>query len=153
MESNDLDRDDAAAQLAVLRADRVALADRVLQPWWYDVALGLLLFGFLSSYAADSLWVTVPVYVVFFVGLGSLVAAYKRITGVWVNAPARVYVAWGALVLAVLVPAFWLTEGHGQRWAMVVAGAVLGVAAAVSSRWAGRAWVAELQRADLGPVR
>ena len=47
-----------AAQLAALQADRVALADRVVQPWWYDVALGLLLFGFLASYAVDSLAVT-----------------------------------------------------------------------------------------------
>jgi hypothetical protein len=49
MESSDLDRDAAAAQLATLSADRAALAGRVLQPWWYDVVLGLLLFGFLAS--------------------------------------------------------------------------------------------------------
>ncbi len=55
MESDAIDRDTAAAQLAALRADRVALADRVVQPWWYDVALGLLLLGLLASYALDSL--------------------------------------------------------------------------------------------------
>ena len=38
-----MDRDGAAAQLAALQADRAALADRVMQPWWYDVCLGLLL--------------------------------------------------------------------------------------------------------------
>ena len=96
---------------------------------------------------------TIPAYVVFFAGLASLIAAYKRITGVWVSTPPRLFVAWGAVVLVVLVPAFWLTEGHDQRWAMVVAGAVLGVAAAVSSRLVGRAWVAELQRAELDAVR
>jgi hypothetical protein len=65
METDGTDRDAAAAQPAALQADRVALADRLLQPWWYDVALGLLLFGFIASYAADSLGVTFPALLVF----------------------------------------------------------------------------------------
>jgi hypothetical protein len=145
MESNEIDRDDAAAQLAALDADRAALADRVLQPWWYDVLLGLLLFGFLASYAFDSLWVTFPALVVFFAGLGALIAAYQRISGVWATVGARVMVLWGALVLLVLVPAFVLAEGFDQHWVMVPAGAVLGIAVAVISRLWGRAWVAELR--------
>jgi len=146
MESDAVDRDDAAAQLARLRADREALADRVLQPWWYDVCLGLLLFGFLSSYAFDSLWVTFAALIVFMAGLGALVAAYKRITGVWVQPSGhRVFVLWGALVLLVLAPAFVLADGFGQHWVMVVAGAVLGVSVAVLSRRWGLAYVAELR--------
>ena len=145
MESNEIDRDDAAAQLAALDADRAALADRVLQPWWYDVLLGLLLFGFLASYAFDSLWVTFPALVVFFAGLGALVAAYKRISGVWGSPGPRVVALWGVLVLLVLVPAFVLAEGFDQHWVMVPAGAVLGIAVAVVSRLWGRAWVAELR--------
>ena len=144
-----MDRDDAAAQLAALQADRAALADRVLQPWWYDVTLGLLLFGFLASYAFDSHWVTAAAMIVFFGGLGALVAAYKRITGVWVSTGPRAMVVWGALVLLVLVPALVLSEGFDQHWAMVVAGAVLGVAVGVLSRRWGRAWVVELQRGEL----
>src|SRR3954467_12829787 len=128
MESNEIDRDVAAAQLAALDADRAALADRVVAPWWYDVALGLLLFGFLASYAFDSLWVTFPALVVFGAALGALVAAYKRITGIWVNVTGRVMLVWSALVVAVLVPAFVLAEGFGQHWVMVPAGAVLGLA-------------------------
>jgi ABC-type iron transport system FetAB permease component len=149
MESNGIDRDDAAAQLAALQADRAALADRVLQPWWYDVALGLLLFGFLASYAFDSLWVTFPVMIVFFACLGALVAAYKRITGVWVNAGGRVMWTWAALVVLVLGPAFVLAEGYDQHWVMVVAGAVLGTAVAVMGRRWGRAYVAELRDGEL----
>ena len=145
MESNEIDRDAAAAQLAALDADRAALADRVLQPWWYDVLLGLLLFGFLASYAFDSLWVTFPALVVFFAGLGALVAAYKRISGVWGSPGPRVVALWGVLVLLVLVPAFVLAEGFDQHWAMVVAGAVLGTAAGVLSRVWGRRWAAELR--------
>ena len=145
MESNEIDRDAAAAQLAALDADRAALADRVLQPWWYDVLLGLLLFGFLASYAFDSLRVTFPALVVFFAGLGALVAAYKRISGVWGSPGPRVVALWGVLVLLVLVPAFVLAEGFDQHWVMVPAGAVLGVAVGVLSRLWGRAWVAELR--------
>jgi hypothetical protein len=140
-----LDRESAAAQLAALQADRAALADRVVQPWWYDVCLGLLLFGFLSSYAADSLWVTFPALVVFGAGLGALVAAYKRITGVWVDIDARSMAQWAAVVVLVLVPAFVLAEGFGHRWVMVPAGAVLGVAVAVFGRRWGRAYAAELR--------
>jgi hypothetical protein len=146
MENDAIDRDTAAAQLAALREDRAALADRVLQPWWYDVALGLLLFGFLASYAFDSLWVTFPALVVFMAGLGALVAAYRRITGIWVNVTGRAMALWCALVLPVLAAAFVLAEGFDQRWAMVVAGAVLGVAAAVLSRHWGRALVAEMRQ-------
>src|SRR3954462_15113345 len=110
MERDDLTMDPsaAAAQLETLKADRAALADRVVQPWWYDVALGLLLFGFLASYAFDSLWVTFPAVIVFFAGLGALVGAYKRITAVWDGTGPRALVAWAALVLLVLVPAFVL---------------------------------------------
>lgn len=145
MESDALDRDAAVAQLAALRADRSALADRVLQPWWYDVALGLLLFGFLSSYAFDSLWVTFPALVVFMGALGALVTAYKRITGIWVNTPRRVFALWAAVVLAVLLPAFVLAEGFDQHWVMVVAGAILGIAVGGFSRYWGRAYVASLR--------
>jgi hypothetical protein len=149
MESNGIDRDDAAAQLAALQADRAALADRVQQPWWYDVALGLLLFGFVASYAFDSLWVTFPVMIVFFAGLGALVAAYKRITGVWVNAGARVLIPWAALVLLVLVPAFVLAEGYGHHWVMVPAGAVLGLVIMVMGRVWGRAYADHLRGGTL----
>ena len=145
MENDDVDRSTAAAQLAALQADREALADRVLQPWWYDVALGLLLFGFLASYALDRLWVTFVALVLFGAGLGALVSAYRRITGIWVNTPSRVMALWGAAVLVVLVPALVLSEGYDQHWAMVVAGAVLGVAVGVLSRLYGRAYVAELR--------
>src|SRR4051812_18203814 len=145
MESEAMDRAGAAAQLATLRADRAALADRVLQPWWYDVCLGLLLFGFLASYAVDSLWVTFPALVLFGAGLAALVAAYRRLTGVWVSTPRRVMALWAALVVLVFVPALVLAEGFGLHWVMVIAGAVLGIAVAVLSRVWGRAYVAELR--------
>ena len=145
MESNEVDRDVATAQLAALQADRAALADRVVPPWWYDVALGLLMFGFLSSYAFDSPWVTFPALVVFLSCLGALVAAYKRITGIWVNVTWPVMAVWSAVVLAVLVPAFVLAEGYGHHWVMVPAGAILGLAVILFGRYWARAYAAELR--------
>ena len=139
MESNRVDRDHAAAQLAALQADRAALADRVVPPWWYDVSLGLLLGGFLASYAADSLWVTFPALVVFLAGLGALIRAYRRITGVWVTIDGRSMALWSAIYLPVLAVAFVLAEGFDQHWVMVPAGVVLGVAIVlVGRRWARR---------------
>ena len=145
---------EAAAQLAALRADREALADRVLQPWWYDVALGLLLFGFLASYAADSLWVTFPALVLFGAGIAALVSAYRRITGVWWDARKvgpvqervqRVMRQWAVgyfVLFAVGGAAEFLLDLRG---AMVVVGAVLGTSAALLSRWVTRVYVAGLR--------
>ncbi len=74
-----------------------------------------------------------------------LVATYQRMTGVWIGPDRRLWWTWVPLVLLVLVPAFVLAEGFGQRWVMVVAGAVLGTAAGVLSRLFTRRWVAELR--------
>ncbi|KQS68682.1 hypothetical protein [Modestobacter sp. Leaf380] len=137
------DRDRAAADLAALDADRVALAERVVPPPWFGPALGLLLFAFISSNALDSPWVTAPAVLLFGLGTGLLVAVYRRSTGVWVHTPPRVLAGWAVLVVAVLVPAYLL--GDERPWVFVVAGAVLGVAVAVlSARWT-RAWQRELR--------
>lgn len=139
------DREQAAADLAALDADRAALADRVVPPWWSGPTLGLLLFLFVSSYALDSLWVTFPALVLFGAGLGALTSRYRATTGVWVRMPLRTLLGWGAFVVVVLGPAFYAAEAHGQRWAMVVAGAVLGLAVALLSRHWTRAWQRELR--------
>jgi hypothetical protein len=49
------DRDAAAAQLAALQADREALADRVLQPWWFvlGVAVAVLSRRWGRAYVAE----------------------------------------------------------------------------------------------------
>jgi len=138
------DRERAAADLAALDRDRAALGEKVLQPWWFDAALGLLLFGFLAVQAVDADWVTAPALLVFAGGLALLVRVYRARSGVWVHTPARVMAGWGALVLVVLVPAYLLSS-QGHRWAMVVAGAVLGLAVALLSRHWGRAWQRELR--------
>ncbi|GAA4742895.1 hypothetical protein GCM10023328_25440 [Modestobacter marinus] len=145
MESDGIDRDAAVAQLAALEADRTALADRVMQPWWHDVAGGLLLFGLLASYAIETSWVRALALLVFALGLGGLAWSYQRRTGVWVYPDGRAWLTWVPLALVVSVPALVLAEDHGQRWAMPVAGAVLGTALALLSRRWTRRWIAELR--------
>ena len=148
-----MERDEATAavaQLEALRADRAAIADRAMQPWWYDAALGLLVFAFLGSYSFAYPWGTVAVLPVFFAGLFALKKIYERITGFWVSGlrPGRtrklIYL-WFALygvVLALAAGAEFVLGWHG---AMVVGGGVLGVGIALISHWFSRIYIAELR--------
>jgi len=138
-------REEAASQLAALQADRAALADRVMQPWWHDVASGLLLFGFFAASAVETSWVRAVALLVFAVGTSLLAWSYRRRTGVWVYPDGRAWLTWVPLALVIAVPALVLAEDHDQRWAMPVAGAVLGIALAVLSRRWTRRWIAELR--------
>ena len=149
-----VDRQAAAAQLAGLQADRAVLADRLVQPWWWDVTFGLLLFGFLSTYSLRDNRLTIVAAVVLLAGIALLSAAYKRITGTWWDArkvgpvQGRVRRAmrwWLAGYLAVF--GLGLTVEHllDVRGAMVVAGAVLGLVAGLLSRWVSRIYVAGLR--------
>ena len=148
------DREAAAAQLSALGADQAALADRIVQPWWYDVGLGLLLFGFLGSYSSHNAWVIAGALVLCLAGVGGLVTAYRRITGVWWDARKvgpvqervqRVMRQWAVgyfVLFAVGGAAEFLLDLRG---AMVVVGAVLGTSAALLSRWVTRVYVAGLR--------
>jgi hypothetical protein len=150
MESNRVDRDTAVAQLASLQADRAALADRAMQPWWYDALLGSCVFVLLGAQAFDEPVVTVVGCLLGVAGLSWLVRTYQRLTGTWVNGfrrgPTRRAIAvWLVLYVLVVVPAFVLHLGYDQHWAMAVAGAVLGVSIALISHWWSRIYVAELR--------
>ncbi|NEK60503.1 hypothetical protein GCU56_21835 [Geodermatophilus sabuli] len=151
MESNELhDRAAAEAELAALAATRTALADRVVQPLWYDVLLGLLVAGFVSSYATrDPFWI-MGAFLVFMAGIWGLVAVYRRLTGMWVdgNRPGptrRAIRVWAVLYAAVLAGGALAEYLLGVRGVMVVAGIVLGIGIVVISRWWARIYVAELR--------
>ena len=139
----------AAAQLASLRAGRAAMAERAMQPWWYDAVLGVLVFQFVASYSFDT-WVTVVAAVVLGLGAWGLMSAYRRITGFWVNglrsgATAPAMWVWFVLYAVVLASAAAAEHLLHLRYAMVVGGAVLGLAIAVLSRWWTRLFIAELR--------
>jgi hypothetical protein len=137
--------------MAESEADRrAALADRVVQPWWYDALLGLLVAGFVSSYSTRDVWVILGATVVLLAGLRGLMAVYRRITGMWVNglrpgATQRATRVWFVVYAVVIAAAAVVEYGLEIRGAMVVAGLVLGVAIAVISQWWARIYVAELR--------
>lgn len=151
MESGDAstDRVAAAAELAALQADRAAMAERIVQPWWYDVLLGLLTFGFLASYATRDVWIVAGAAVLFFAGLWGLTRVFRRLTGVWISGDRpgptqRTLKVWlgcciGWAVAAGCAMAFDLPE------LVLAASAVCGVAVALISRWWTRIYVAELR--------
>lgn len=137
-----MERDDAAATLAALDGDRAALADRVRQPGWYDPALGVLVGGFFATYSFSYPWATLAAVPVFGLGIWLLVRAYRRHTGLWVSgfhgSPSTkpLVRAWAALLAVVLVLGLVVEQVLGVRYAMVGAGVLIGVGAAVlSHRW------------------
>jgi hypothetical protein len=145
-----MDATTAAAELAALGQDRAALAERVVQPWWYDALLGLLVAGFLSSYSTQNVWVISGALLLLLIGIRGLMTLYRRITGVWVNGLRRGptqraitvwFVVYGVVVAAAAVVEFLLDV----RGAMVVGGIVVGVAIFFISRWWTRIYVAELR--------
>src|SRR5215212_10213245 len=151
MESHEPDiRAAAETQLATLQAQRAALAERAMQPWWYDALLGLLLFGLISSYAVHDTRLSLAAVVVFLLCLRGMVTLYKRHTGFWISGfrpgrTRRAVAVWIVCVLAVLGTGFAVDGALGWPGAMVVAGAVLGIGVAAVSRWWTRIYVAELR--------
>ncbi|MGY1884677.1 MULTISPECIES: hypothetical protein [unclassified Blastococcus] len=139
----------AAAELATLRAQRVALAERVVQPWWYDVLLGVLVFAFLGSYATHNWWLIGGAGLVFLAGCWGLVTVYRRLTGMWVNGmrpgpTQRATTVWFwccvSWVVAACLDAFLdLPE------LLLGVSAACGVAVALVSRWWTRIYAAELR--------
>jgi hypothetical protein len=138
----------AEAQLATLQAQRAALAERVVQPWWHDVAAGLLLFGLLASSVIEPSWARALVTLAFAAGMGGLAWTYWRRTGVWAYPDRTVWLTWVPLAVVVLVPAYVLADGSDRAWVMPAAGAVLGLALALLGRHWSRRWAAELRSAS-----
>ena len=152
MENDDApaDRSAAEAQLATLQAHRSALAERAMQPWWYDALLGLLLFGFVASYSLRNSWITLAAAAVFLICLRGLVALYRSRTGFWVNGFRRgrtrtAVTVWFGCVVVVLGAGFVAELALDVRGAMVVAGAVLGIVVVAVSRWWTLVYIAELR--------
>jgi hypothetical protein len=146
------ERADASAQLSSLAAGRAALAGRAMQPWWYDAALGLVVFALLGTLSARDTVLQLVVDGAALVALVGLKRAYERHTGFWVNGfrrgrTRRVIAVLLGLYAVVVAAGLAAEHALGWRGAMVVAGAVLGLAAAVCSRWWTRVYVAELRAA------
>ncbi len=122
-----------------------------MQPWWFDALLGVLLFAFIASYAWHNTALSLAAVVVFLLCLRGMIALYKRHTGFWVSGfrrgrTRRAVAGWILFVLVVLGGAFAIDGMLGWPGTMVVAGAVLGTAVALVSRWWTRLYIAELRQ-------
>jgi hypothetical protein len=151
---DDVGRQAAAAQLDALEADQAALAERIVQPWWWDAASGLLFFGFISSYSSHDVRVILAALLLYGAGMAGLIAVYRRITGVWWDArrvgpvQERVQraVRWWAIAYFALLAAGAAVEFLlDVRGAMVAVGAVLGISVALLGRWVSRVYAAGLR--------
>lgn len=140
----------AAAQLAALRAGREAVADRAMQPWWYDVTLGVLIFVLFAQFSLHNDIVSTVVPLAVIAGCLGLIQAYRRITGFFVSGyrggrTRRLVWIWLGAAAVAFAAGYALEEGAGLRGAMVVTGAVLGVCFALLSRWWTHVYIAELR--------
>lgn len=76
--------DDARASLEAVDCVQADLADRLVTPWWYHPGLGLVEALLVASMAFSTLLRSLAL-VVGLAGLGLLVSAYKRLTGLGVS--------------------------------------------------------------------
>jgi hypothetical protein len=141
-----ISRDDAARMLAEVQAANAELARRAVAPVWYHPALGLLAGGMVVALNAPAPW-AMAYNVVFLVGCGLLVLAYRRKTGLWINGYRKGRTRWIAVGLGVGFAALalggvWLKREHGLDWAPWAGGAAVFVLATI----AGFGWEAAFRR-------
>lgn len=130
---------DAANALASIDQARSEAAARLTTPWWYHPILGLLAAVFVVAYTIGGLGVMIAVAVVYFLGLGILMGAYKKQTGVWINGLKAGKATWWTLPLVVIMvagmgAAFYFHVEHGLNWPAWVAGALVFIAVNVFGR-------------------
>ena len=82
----DAERADAAAALDLVATSRARLADRLVTPWWFHPALGLVGACFLLGQASGAWWVQSATGLLGATGILLLAATYRRRTGVRVTA-------------------------------------------------------------------
>lgn len=122
MESN------AAEQLAAVSAARAAVAGRLVTPWWYHPALGLLLAGYVVAIGIGGTGIAIASGVLFALAVVALGNAYRQRTGVWVSGfdagrASRWGVALGVLIGVVALTAWAVASYTDLRWpAWVLAG-------------------------------
>lgn len=118
-----------AEALDLVAGTRADLADRLVTPWWYHPALGLLVGALVASFARDSNSVTMVAFGVYLVGIGSLMRAYRRKTGLWVNGlsagRASRWGVWMGVVTGVVMVAAVILANVGVPIAPVIGGALM----------------------------
>ncbi|MDA1360446.1 hypothetical protein O1R50_12480 [Glycomyces luteolus] len=151
MESR-LTPEEAQAALASVEQSRSDIADRLYTPWWYHPALGLLVGGLITVTFADlHSSILIGVLIAYGAGLGALVTAYRRKSGVWLNgteggpkARRSIFRFFGSLLVVVIIGAAFAI-GMEIRWTAPIVGFVVAVAIAVWGRHFDKVLRAELR--------
>lgn len=130
---------DAQEALNVIESSRAKVADRLVTPWWYHPVLGLLAGAFVVAYTIGGLAVMMSAAVVFFLGIGLLMGAYKDKTGVWINGLKAGRASWWTLPLVVIMivclgGAYYFHHVQVVDWPAWAAGIVVFVAVNVCGR-------------------
>jgi predicted Na+-dependent transporter len=126
-------------QLSIITEARAAVADRLITPWWYHPILGLLLAGYLVGLSLGSNAVRVITAVLFAIGCGLLVRAYRHLTGVWVSGvdagrPIRWARALAAVVLACFTASWGIAYWTELTWPVWCLAAVVFVSTVILGR-------------------
>lgn len=112
--------------LSLLDVDGTRLAERVVTPWWYHVALGAIVALFVTSQALPTAAMSVPI-VLGIVALPVLTTVYSRRYGVSVSQPAGprgrrlLLMTLGVLVVAMLSGVALKFAGIAPWWVVVPA--------------------------------
>ena len=126
--------DEARASLDDVRRMEADLADRLITPWWYYPGLGLVEALLVSSVALPKS-LSAPAMVVGLVGLGLLVSAYRRLTGLGMSnqyfALAR---GWSVALLVVILGAFMIALLFDQPLVIAATAVVVFLATIVLGR-------------------
>lgn len=133
--------EEARADLDAVWSQRERAVARAKTPGWYHPLLGLCLGSIVASVATHSTAVILPVEALALVGMGILVAAYRRSTGIWVSsiqgpATKRVIAYYVASLGAVAVTGLAFDALLDIRGAWVAGGVLVGVGVVViGNRW------------------
>lgn len=150
MENNSVD----AVRQALLDIEqtRAQVARGLITPWWYHPILGLLAGSFLVAMVLGDTWVMIPAILMYSLGLGILVAAYKSRTGLWVSGLRAGRAAkWSYLLVACLLACTGIALGShlglGIAWPTWVAAVVVLLSVILIGRRFDAALRAELREA------
>src|SRR4051812_13553123 len=111
-------------QLELIAAANRQMAERAKAPGWYHWALGGLMGGMAAILEAPIPWM-LAYYVVFGVGIGLLIQAYRKHTGMWIpgyraGRTRWVAVSGAALIAAIMLASVWATRELGLQGAGIV---------------------------------
>ena len=154
MENNASPPYDPAAALADVDSARRSVADRLTTPWWYHPALGAILAAIMLVGALDLHDVVrLVVSLCGAIGIGLLVGAYQRTTGLWVDirnlgpTSRRWWFAYAMIVLVVTGSSLLPTASDRALpvWLAVLLAAVAVIATIVLGRRVDDAMRAEIR--------